>query len=591
MSSKQVEVYVRIRPHKSVKCVKSTGDTVHISNPRNSQEQINYTFTKVFSDQSKQENIFEHIRPQLDTIFQGTNVTLFAYGQTGSGKTHTINGSAKEPGMIPRTIGFLLAEIKQRKLDCKIAASYLEIYNEKIYDLLDASERTQSSHLDLRETQNKQIVVAGITVVPIHSIADFKRHHEAAMERRSTASTQLNEQSSRSHFIMQVHVTTKTDGKMCHSKLHMIDLAGSEDNKRTGNAGARMVESGAINKSLFVLGQVVESLNKNASRIPYRDSKITRFLQDSLGGSAIGMMIACLSPDEEHFIDTYNTLNFATKACNIKNTIQVNEMQEKTVEDRKQALQEWKSRKPGNDLKRRRSQETDKQLDEGKRLSDPKRLSDTQPAKRLSERNSLDERNDDKPRALKRFFTSGKSIEDQINEKVEQRLQQRLEEFKGTLFSPLRKDQSNFQNRLLEIEKRLEQKMKRALEDESQKENQQLEHIKENTRLRMLQIINTGSLKDLQQLKMIGKKRAQDIFEARQSFGEMSALEDLTRAGLSMHLIESIFKVLMIRLGQYPALVFLNEWIVFSVFYHFILFSSLFLRLFSFFCWKLVQGL
>jgi kinesin family protein 22 len=278
-------------------------------------------------------NLFLVVKEMLDESFLGKNGTIFAYGQTGSGKSYTINGVEDHPGLIPQSLQYLMS---QKTAQTSISVSFIEIYNDRITDLL--SER----NLDIRE-QNRQIVLHGQSLIPISTMQEFENHQQRALERRSTASTNLNSKSSRSHYIVQLAIESIAGNKIRKSKLHFIDLAGSEDNKRTGNQGARMKESGAINKSLFVLGQVVEALNKNAPRVPFRDSKITRVLQDSLGGTAIGIMIACCSPDRDHFLDTYNTLMFAVKSSNVKNEIIINEhvkpQQEPT---RKRILETWK---------------------------------------------------------------------------------------------------------------------------------------------------------------------------------------------------------------------------------------------------------
>jgi kinesin family protein 22 len=257
----------------------------------------------------------------LNETLRGRNLTLFAYGQTGSGakiligKTHTMNGIPGERGIIPRVIETLLAE------KTTVTASFIEIYNEKIFDLLN-----KQAPLDLRETSDKEIIIAGISSVEIPTISEFQNYQNTALSKRQTASTNLNTESSRSHYILQINITKKEGLKLYCSKIHLIDLAGSEDNKRTGNHGKRMNESCHINKSLFALGQVVEALNKSQTRIPYRESKITRFLQDSLGGKSIGVLIACCSSEQEDFIDTFNTLNFTTKCSLVKNVVQTNEV-------------------------------------------------------------------------------------------------------------------------------------------------------------------------------------------------------------------------------------------------------------------------
>ncbi|KAJ3000870.1 Kinesin-like protein kif22 [Globomyces sp. JEL0801] len=301
-----VQVLVRIRPNSGTSCLSVLSDCqIDVKNPRNANETITYSFNKVFNQQSKQSDVFSQIVPIIDEV-----IKVFAYGQTGSGKTHTMNGSDldNDPGIIPRTIETLL-ELKAKNKSTTIEASYLEIYNEKIFDLLDTTTRTKPNTLELRETAGKEIVVSGITTIK---------------------------------------TTSENRKSRLSSKLHLIDLAGSEDNKRTGNSGARMNESCAINKSLFVLGQVVEGfpIGKLNYYFNNSDSKVTRFLQDSLGGNAIGLMIACCSPTEENYVDTYNTLNFATKSSLIKNVVQVNEIiiKKDDTNSRKDALKEWRSK-------------------------------------------------------------------------------------------------------------------------------------------------------------------------------------------------------------------------------------------------------
>ncbi|KAJ3390817.1 Kinesin-like protein kif22 [Lobulomyces angularis] len=329
-----VKVFLRIKPTENLEtenndALSFTQQKCNLTllNPRNLNETLTYSFDHIFSQSSTQSEIFDQVQPIVNSILQGFNATCFAYGQTGSGKTHTIMGTKNDPGIIFNTMSLLFE--KKKLLDINISVSYLEIYNEKIFDLLVA-ERNNTG-LDLRETFEKKIIVAGLTNVDVNNFKEFEKSHELAIQHRSTGSTMLNEFSSRSHFIVQIFTKTKGDDKILLGKLNIIDLAGSEDNKRTGNVGARMEESKNINKSLFVLGQVVESLNKNYKRIPYRDSKITRFLQDSLGGNAIGLMITCISPTFKNLQDTHQSLNFATKSKFIRNDIQSNEVVSETL--------------------------------------------------------------------------------------------------------------------------------------------------------------------------------------------------------------------------------------------------------------------
>jgi kinesin family protein 22 len=340
MTSTPVQVFIRVRPteenSESIKVI--SNNQIIVPNPRNNTESITYTFDRVFKQDSKQKEIWKYCKPIITSSLEGKNCSVFAYGQTGSGKTHTM---LKGEGVVQLTI----SELLQNK-NTSISASYLEIYNEKIFDLLSDSQ----AFLELRQN-GSEISLTGCTVVDVSSLDAFNRQLGLALKNRSTASTFLNHSSSRSHFILKLQVSTfKNAEKPTTSKIHLIDLAGSEDNKRTNNIGARMEESCAINKSLFVLGQVVEALNKNLPRIPYRDSKITRFLQDSLGGNSQTLLIACVSPHSTNLYDTYNTLNFATKSSLIKNVVSVNEFQSvkvptESIAGRSEALKAWKKNK------------------------------------------------------------------------------------------------------------------------------------------------------------------------------------------------------------------------------------------------------
>lgn len=239
--------------------------------------------------------------------------------------------------------------------------SFLEIYNEKVYDLLVAQPSCSKGLTDLviREDAHKNILVPNMTKVELTNVDDFERWWSLGRKNRTTAATKLNATSSRSHSILILQATARECGQakgtqkgpFVPSKLHLIDLAGSEDNRRTNNKGVRMLESSNINRSLFVLGKVVDALNVGAGRdradeaapgrlsdgirpsssgstirIPYRDSKLTRLLQDSLGGRAIAVMIVAVSPLKDHFLETFNTLTFAAKSKQISNQIQRQDM-------------------------------------------------------------------------------------------------------------------------------------------------------------------------------------------------------------------------------------------------------------------------
>ncbi|KAJ2809517.1 hypothetical protein H4R20_000019 [Coemansia guatemalensis] len=268
------------------------------------------------------------------------SATVFCYGVTGAGKTHTIQGSDTEPGIIPRALEHIFMHQERDAFDYDIRVSYFEIYKEAVFDLLKSRD-SSTTGLPIREDANRRIFVAGLSKKQVTSFEQFDSLYQKACRNRRTASTKLNNHSSRSHAILTVQVQWQDDisaGKVWSGRLHLIDLAGSEDNRRTENGRDRMAESSAINRSLFVLGQVVEALNTGAARIPYRDSKMTRILQDSLGGDSLGMMIVNVSPGEAFLQDTHNTLSFATKSREVVNKPVAHEVIEQrwTVVDRLQ---------------------------------------------------------------------------------------------------------------------------------------------------------------------------------------------------------------------------------------------------------------
>uniref|UniRef100_A0A0B7ANB0 Kinesin-like protein n=1 Tax=Arion vulgaris TaxID=1028688 RepID=A0A0B7ANB0_9EUPU len=325
---KKVKVVVRVRPTlvpDIESCVSVTQNTICIQNHRNREENLQYEFASVFNETATQNDIFDSVQPFLCSALQGQNVSIFAYGPTGSGKTHTMLGVQSDPGVIPRVVQSLFASIQKEKDANKdlreqcpqhsVTFSYMEIYNEKVQDLLSGKQ-----DLPIREDSQHNIFVSGLTEKSIECLKTFNAHFGPASSNRTVAATKLNETSSRSHSILLLKVHCKIMSKQCMGKIYLIDLAGSEDNRRTGNKGIRLKESGAINKSLFVLGEVVDAINHNLARIPYRNSKLTRLLQDSIGGSCQSVMITTIAPESSYYFETYCTLNFATKSKKIVNS-------------------------------------------------------------------------------------------------------------------------------------------------------------------------------------------------------------------------------------------------------------------------------
>ncbi|KAL0968629.1 hypothetical protein UPYG_G00269360 [Umbra pygmaea] len=332
-----------------------------------------FTYDYVFDMDSSQESIYTNCTEKLiEGCFEGYNATIFAYGQTGSGKTYTmgtgfdVNISQDELGIIPRAVGHLFRGIEERQHvareqglpvpEFKINAQFLELYNEEVLDLFDTTRdletRKQKSHIKIHEDANGGIYTVGVTTRTVTSEAEMMQCLKLGALCRTTASTQMNVQSSRSHAIFTIHLcqvrvcasdnqdSSETDNRVADgnsemqeyetlsAKFHFVDLAGSERLKRTGATGDRAKEGISINCGLLALGNVISALgdrSKRSTHVPYRDSKLTRLLQDSLGGNSQTMMIACISPSDRDFMETLNALNYANRARNIKNKVMVNQ--------------------------------------------------------------------------------------------------------------------------------------------------------------------------------------------------------------------------------------------------------------------------
>ncbi|XP_062299316.1 kinesin-like protein KIF21A isoform X2 [Scomber scombrus] len=330
-----------------------------------------FTYDYVFDMDTQQETIYTHCTESLiEGCFEGYNATIFAYGQTGSGKTYTmgtgfdVSIGEEELGIIPRAVYHLFRGIEERIQaateqgrpvpEFKINAQFLELYNEEVLDLFDSTRdieaRKQRSNIKIHEDANGGIYTVGVTTRTVTSAAEMIQCLKLGALSRTTASTQMNVQSSRSHAIFTIHLCqvrvcspdnndNVTDNRLANNseinefetltaKFHFVDLAGSERLKRTGATGDRAKEGISINCGLLALGNVISALgdrSKRSTHVPYRDSKLTRLLQDSLGGNSQTVMIACISPSDRDFMETLNSLKYANRARNIKNKVIVNQ--------------------------------------------------------------------------------------------------------------------------------------------------------------------------------------------------------------------------------------------------------------------------
>ncbi|CAD6234505.1 GSCOCG00001959001-RA-CDS [Cotesia congregata] len=299
-----------------------------------------YLFDKVFKPNATQDKVYNEAAKSIVTdVLAGYNGTIFAYGQTSSGKTHTMEGvigDANKQGIIPRIVNDIFNHIygMEENLEFHIKVSYFEIYMDKIRDLLDVSKVNLSVH----EDKNRVPFVKGATERFVSSPEEVFEVIEEGKSNRHIAVTNMNEHSSRSHSVFLINVKQENleNQKKLSGKLYLVDLAGSEKVSKTGAEGTVLDEAKNINKSLSALGNVISALaDGNKTHIPYRDSKLTRILQESLGGNARTTIIICCSPASFNESETKSTLDFGKRAKTIKNVVCVNE--ELTAE-------EWKRR-------------------------------------------------------------------------------------------------------------------------------------------------------------------------------------------------------------------------------------------------------
>ncbi|EDW91955.1 kinesin heavy chain [Drosophila yakuba] len=299
-----------------------------------------YLFDKVFKPNASQEKVYNEAAKSIVTdVLAGYNGTIFAYGQTSSGKTHTMEGvigDSVKQGIIPRIVNDIFNHIyaMEVNLEFHIKVSYYEIYMDKIRDLLDVSKVNLSVH----EDKNRVPYVKGATERFVSSPEDVFEVIEEGKSNRHIAVTNMNEHSSRSHSVFLINVKQENleNQKKLSGKLYLVDLAGSEKVSKTGAEGTVLDEAKNINKSLSALGNVISALaDGNKTHIPYRDSKLTRILQESLGGNARTTIVICCSPASFNESETKSTLDFGRRAKTVKNVVCVNE--ELTAE-------EWKRR-------------------------------------------------------------------------------------------------------------------------------------------------------------------------------------------------------------------------------------------------------
>ncbi|QDZ21637.1 kinesin [Chloropicon primus] len=336
-----IQVFARFRPQNSIEdknkgheAIKFDKDekTIAVMTPEKKNESQMYTFDKVFKQNSTQDEVYNlAARPLIEDLFSGYYATVFAYGQTGGGKTYTMEGKPKKDkdaedlrGVIPRAVEHIFDRIESKSdesTEYTVTVSYVEIYMEKIRDLLDATNT--KNNLGIRVDLQRGVYVDGATEIVVNSDLELLKILERGSHKRHVSGTSMNVESSRSHAICMISLAAKNvnDFTIKTGKLFLVDLAGSEMVRKTGATDQRLQEAKQINKSLTSLGIVIKTLTERKlnAHVPYRDSKLTRILQDSLGGTSRASLIIACSPSSFNLAETVSTLRFGTRAKFIKN--------------------------------------------------------------------------------------------------------------------------------------------------------------------------------------------------------------------------------------------------------------------------------
>ncbi|KAK9432771.1 P-loop containing nucleoside triphosphate hydrolase protein [Lipomyces doorenjongii] len=300
-----------------------------------------YAFDRVFGPEADQAMVYEEVvAPILEEALAGYNCTVFAYGQTGTGKTYTMSGDvsdnygtfANDAGIIPRALYRLFQALEVEQSEYSVKCSFIELYNEELRDLISKDDDRKVKIYE--DTNKKGIIIQGMEESFIKDPGEGLKILQDGSHKRQVAATKCNDLSSRSHtvFTITIHVkeiSSEGEEYLRIGKLNLVDLAGSENISRSGAENKRAREAGMINQSLLTLGRVINALVDRSSHIPYRESKLTRLLQDSLGGRTKTCIIATTSPAKMNLEETISTLDYASRAKNIRNKPQLNQVMSK----------------------------------------------------------------------------------------------------------------------------------------------------------------------------------------------------------------------------------------------------------------------
>ncbi|XP_003389109.2 PREDICTED: kinesin-like protein KIF3A [Amphimedon queenslandica] len=466
-----VRVAVRSRPlsqsernnnHQSIVTVDQTrGEiTIVLPDPKGMREpKKTFTFDSVFGADTTQADVYnETARPIVDAVLEGYNGTIFAYGQTGTGKTYTMAGenNPETRGIIPNSFAHIFGRIHKCEGETKflVRVSYLEIYNEEVRDLLNKKSKEA---LKIRERPDVGVYVKDLLSFVVKDTEEMEKLMSIGNKNRAFGATDMNERSSRSHTIFSITVEQSQMGpdKKEHvrmGKLHLVDLAGSERLSKTGATGVRKDEAASINRSLTNLGIVISALvDDKSTHIPYRNSKLTRLLQDSLGGNSKTVMIANIGPADYNSDETLSTLRYADTAKRIKNKARINEDPkdamlrefQKEIEKLKKMLAEEEREKEEEEGEEGEEGSIRRGSIKNKRKKKQDELSTSMSPREMAElKKQIEEE--------RKKLLTGKDVAKEEKEKMEQELEKKEEEL-----AKAQEEQAELQKRLSDLESKV----------------------------------------------------------------------------------------------------------------------------------------
>jgi len=516
-----------------------------------------YAFDRIFDPTSSQSDIFDFsVTQTVDDLFNGYNGTVLAYGQTGSGKSYTMMGASIEDenqkGIIPRIADSIFDKIAKgdENIEFTLSVSYMEIYMETIRDLLTIDPES-GKNLTVHEDKTSGVHVRNLSKVYIGSSKELYSVLQRGSDLRATSSTEMNMESSRSHAIFQLNLTQidQLDGNTKRSKLFLVDLAGSEKVSKTGASGQTLEEAKKINSSLSALGNVINALtDTKSSHVPYRDSKLTRILQESIGGNSRTSLIINCSPSNSNLQETISTLRFGTRAKKIKNKAHINnepsglelmkqienlkkynEDQESRNRELMMELELWKSgakKAEVSEEDRLKDEQRDKKLQESEKMISSLNERVMMLTDLLSRAPSLQEGSNGNPAPLQRQLEDSSFInkslmsdlEDKCNKMVE--LELKIDELEDKL------EKSSFRDQQLEEEQRM------ALEKTLEKFSEKLEELETQNNFLRKDFITTKKISDtrnerIKTLELMVKDQQSQVSKESANFeSKLSFLKD-----------------------------------------------------------------